>query len=534
MVASLVTLYKKLKFVTDENVGWGPIDLPEIELQTTAYWLTADALPTRWRRNELDVALMGAGRAIQTIAAVLLMVDPRDLGLVAQVRSPHHEAPTIYLYEAVPGGIGLSRAALGAPRRADRRRRGPHPRLRLRRRAARPAPGRGSSRTSTREALALRLLAELAGRAVSPTVGGRGMSAGTLERRLANYRAALRPDRDADGPATRRTTARARLDRARRAARRRPSTASCSSTRRARRPLRAGDRRPAARPRARSPGCPGQPPPDAPLVCLDTETTGLATAAGTMAFLVGLGWWEGDRFRQAQLLLPDQPDEPAMLAPVDGPHPGRRLARDVQRPRLRLAAARRPATGWPACPRRPTPATSTCCRSSAACSATGWPTRGCGPSRRSCSGRAPRGRRGLADPRPVPRLPPRRRRVEPLDRRRPPQPRGRPLARPAAGRIDVELRRRRPNAARQPIGRPRRARPGVRAGAAGSTRRWPASTRRSTRRPAAQTRPAVAVREEAVDARAVGRPGRGCRGGTRRRAPDIGGRSRRPTLGAAS
>ena len=51
---------------------------------------------------------MGAGRAIQTVAAVLLMVDPRDLGLVTQVRSPHHEAPTIYLYEAVPGGIGLS------------------------------------------------------------------------------------------------------------------------------------------------------------------------------------------------------------------------------------------------------------------------------------------------------------------------------------------------------------------------------------------------------------------------------------------
>ena len=50
----------------------------------------------------------GAGRAIQTIAAVLLMVDPRDLGLVTQVRSPHAEEPTIYLYEAVPGGIGLA------------------------------------------------------------------------------------------------------------------------------------------------------------------------------------------------------------------------------------------------------------------------------------------------------------------------------------------------------------------------------------------------------------------------------------------
>jgi hypothetical protein len=58
---------------------------------------------------------------------------------------------------------------------------------------------------------------------------------------------------------------------------------------------------------------PGQPPADAPLLCLDTETTGLATAAGTLAFLVGLGWWEGSRFRQIQLLLPDHADEPALL-----------------------------------------------------------------------------------------------------------------------------------------------------------------------------------------------------------------------------
>jgi len=69
---------------------------------------------------------------------------------------------------------------------------------------------------------------------------------------------------------------------------------------------------------------PAQPAPGVPLVCLDTETTGLATAAGTVAFLIGLGWWRGDRFHQVQLLLPDHADEPAMLTalarhiPVDG------------------------------------------------------------------------------------------------------------------------------------------------------------------------------------------------------------------------
>src|SRR4029450_12039290 len=106
MVASLVTLFKKLKFGTDENVGWGPIDLPELELQTTAYWLSAESTAAGWRRDALDIALIGAGRALQAVAAVLLMVDPRDLGLVAQVRSPHHEAATIYLHDAMTRGVG--------------------------------------------------------------------------------------------------------------------------------------------------------------------------------------------------------------------------------------------------------------------------------------------------------------------------------------------------------------------------------------------------------------------------------------------
>jgi hypothetical protein len=61
---------------------------------------------------------------------------------------------------------------------------------------------------------------------------------------------------------------------------------------------------------------PGLPPPDVPLICLDTETTGLATAAGTLAFLVGLGWWQGGRFRQVHLFLPDHADEPALLAEI--------------------------------------------------------------------------------------------------------------------------------------------------------------------------------------------------------------------------
>jgi tetratricopeptide (TPR) repeat protein len=50
-----------------------------------------------------------------------------------------------------------------------------------------------------------------------------------------------------------------------------------------------------------------------PLFLLDTETTGLGTAAGTLAFLIGMAWWDGETLRVVQLWLPDHPDEGALL-----------------------------------------------------------------------------------------------------------------------------------------------------------------------------------------------------------------------------
>ena len=67
--------------------------------------------------------------------------------------------------------------------------------------------------------------------------------------------------------------------------------------------------------------CPDSRPADVPLVCLDTETTGLATAAGTLAWLIGVGWWEADRFRQVQLLLPDNGEERCLLAALEATIP---------------------------------------------------------------------------------------------------------------------------------------------------------------------------------------------------------------------
>ena len=52
------------------------------------------------------------------------------------------------------------------------------------------------------------------------------------------------------------------------------------------------------------------------LLFLDTETTGLSGGAGTIAFLTGLGWFEGDEFVVEQDLMRDYPEEGAMLARV--------------------------------------------------------------------------------------------------------------------------------------------------------------------------------------------------------------------------
>ncbi|HET9878882.1 MAG TPA: ribonuclease H-like domain-containing protein [Candidatus Limnocylindria bacterium] len=49
---------------------------------------------------------------------------------------------------------------------------------------------------------------------------------------------------------------------------------------------------------------------------VDTETTGLSTGAGTVAFLVAIGTLDGDRLRVRQWLLPDYPDEGALLRRV--------------------------------------------------------------------------------------------------------------------------------------------------------------------------------------------------------------------------
>ena len=110
-VTSVTVLYKKIKFHTHENVGWGKIELPELELHTNSYWYSFPG-DIRFKLNldgeQFGGALRGVANILGKIAPLWMMCDPHDLRSISQVRSPFTELPTIYIYENIPDGVGYS------------------------------------------------------------------------------------------------------------------------------------------------------------------------------------------------------------------------------------------------------------------------------------------------------------------------------------------------------------------------------------------------------------------------------------------
>jgi DEAD/DEAH box helicase domain-containing protein len=108
-ITALASMFKKIRFHTHENIGSGPIHLPEQTLHTTGYWITVDE--DLWRslgRETLEAGLQGMAHSLRHVASLRLMCDPRDLGAVAEVRSVTTRLPTVTVYEMYPGGVGYS------------------------------------------------------------------------------------------------------------------------------------------------------------------------------------------------------------------------------------------------------------------------------------------------------------------------------------------------------------------------------------------------------------------------------------------
>jgi DEAD/DEAH box helicase domain-containing protein len=113
-VKTQVIGFKKIKFYTLENVGAGQLSLPEQEMHTTAFWVH---FPLQFLASlqlspvEIQNGMAGVGNLLQTIAALLLMCDVRDIatsitdhiGSVSTIWEPD-----LFVYDRFPGGIGHS------------------------------------------------------------------------------------------------------------------------------------------------------------------------------------------------------------------------------------------------------------------------------------------------------------------------------------------------------------------------------------------------------------------------------------------
>ena len=75
-VARKVVGYKKIKFYTSENVGYGDVHLPEKEMHTTSYWFTVpwDLLNSlSLIRSDIIDGLAGLAYCLHHISAMLVM-----------------------------------------------------------------------------------------------------------------------------------------------------------------------------------------------------------------------------------------------------------------------------------------------------------------------------------------------------------------------------------------------------------------------------------------------------------------------------
>ncbi len=111
-VVSRVVGFKKIRFQTNENVGSGELDLPVQQMHTTAYWLEVplsimNALP--YASDDRRDGIVGLAFAMKQVAQLLLMCDARDIGLSVNAgETDGDDTPRIFLYDAYPGGIGVS------------------------------------------------------------------------------------------------------------------------------------------------------------------------------------------------------------------------------------------------------------------------------------------------------------------------------------------------------------------------------------------------------------------------------------------
>lgn len=111
-VTRTTTGYKKIKFHTHENIGFGRVYLPELEMQTNALMLQfPDELFSDgyFKESVISDGLKGIAYTMRNLVPLYVMCDTTDVSVFSMVRDPFSKQPTIYIYDRYQGGIGLSK-----------------------------------------------------------------------------------------------------------------------------------------------------------------------------------------------------------------------------------------------------------------------------------------------------------------------------------------------------------------------------------------------------------------------------------------
>ncbi|MEJ9211597.1 DEAD/DEAH box helicase [Bacillus smithii] len=104
----LPTIFKKIKLDTHENIGSGPIHLPEEEIHTSAAWISLQQDIKTFSEEHLEEGLIGAAHSLKAVIPLHILCDPSDIHIAPQVKANYNGKPTIFIYDHYPGGIGLS------------------------------------------------------------------------------------------------------------------------------------------------------------------------------------------------------------------------------------------------------------------------------------------------------------------------------------------------------------------------------------------------------------------------------------------
>ncbi len=107
-VTQMVTGYSKRALLTEQFLGFEPLDLPERSYETLAMWLTLPAPGgSEEERFKFAMGLHAVEHALSTALPVLVGCDPGDTGSTWTMG--HHSCglPMVILFDEAPGGVGI-------------------------------------------------------------------------------------------------------------------------------------------------------------------------------------------------------------------------------------------------------------------------------------------------------------------------------------------------------------------------------------------------------------------------------------------